>query len=39
VVSEQVELYGSITGEHRIPARPEPDAGGGGDVVPFSRDR
>jgi 2-aminoadipate transaminase len=39
VVSEQVDLYGSITGEHRIPARPEPDPGDGGDVVPFSRDR
>jgi 2-aminoadipate transaminase len=41
VVFEQVELYGSITGEHRVlpPASP-PGADGPGDVVPFTpRDR
>jgi 2-aminoadipate transaminase len=32
VVSEQLELFESITGEHRIPAIEEPELG---DVLPF----
>jgi 2-aminoadipate transaminase len=35
VVAEQVELFQTITGEHR-PAAP-PDETEGGDVVPFRR--
>ncbi len=37
VASEQVELFESITGEHR--AIPAPDEPPPGDVVPFRRDR
>lgn len=33
VVSEQVELYETITSEHRLPEQPEPEAAG--DVVPL----
>jgi 2-aminoadipate transaminase len=36
VVGEQVDLYESITGEHRLP--PAPDEPAGGDVIPFHRD-
>jgi 2-aminoadipate transaminase len=36
VISEQVELYESITGEHRAVA-PEEDDEGGGEVVPMPR--
>jgi 2-aminoadipate transaminase len=36
VVSEQVELYESITGEHRVAPEPEDDEPGG-DVVPLPR--
>jgi 2-aminoadipate transaminase len=35
VVAEQVELYESITGEHKLP--PPDDEAGGGDVLPFRR--
>ena len=37
VASEQVELFESITGEHRV--LPPPDEPPPGDVVPFRRDR
>jgi 2-aminoadipate transaminase len=37
VITEQVALYGSITGEHRIAAADPGDAAEGGDVVPFRR--
>jgi 2-aminoadipate transaminase len=36
VVAEQVELYESITGEHRLPPAPEDDSGTG-EVLPFRR--
>jgi 2-aminoadipate transaminase len=37
VVSEQVDLYGAITSEHRTPEpEPEPESG---DIVPFRRER
>jgi 2-aminoadipate transaminase len=38
VISEQVSLYETITGEHRLPAtEPGGDDAGGGDVVPMRR--
>jgi 2-aminoadipate transaminase len=37
VVKEQIELFQTITGEHRV-AEPEP-SGEGGSVLPFRRDR
>ena len=37
VIAEQVELFETITGEHRV-IQP-PDAGEAGDVVPFRRER
>jgi 2-aminoadipate transaminase len=37
VIAEQVELFESITGEHRVPEAPPDD--GAGDVVPFRRGR
>jgi 2-aminoadipate transaminase len=37
VVSEQVELYESITGEHRVLPPEEDDGAGGGEVVPLPR--
>jgi 2-aminoadipate transaminase len=37
VIAEQVELFESITGEHRVV--PEPAEGESGDVVPFRRER
>ena len=38
VVSEQLELFATITGEHRLPPE-EPPGAETGDVVPFRRDR
>jgi 2-aminoadipate transaminase len=40
VISEQVELFETITGEHRVPRAPtgSVETAGGGDVVPFRRD-
>jgi 2-aminoadipate transaminase len=35
VVTEQVELYETITSEHQLP--PRPDAGAAGEIVPFRR--
>jgi 2-aminoadipate transaminase len=38
VIAEQVDLYETITGEHRVPAPTEPAPGGeGGDVLPMRR--
>jgi 2-aminoadipate transaminase len=39
VVSEQVALYETITGEHRPPQGPEEPEEPGGDVVPMPRRR
>ena len=36
VIAEQVELYETITGEHRAEPEPEEDEGGG-EVVPLPR--
>jgi 2-aminoadipate transaminase len=39
-ISEQVELYRTITGEHRVPEAPQDDEqGGGGEVLPLRRRR
>jgi 2-aminoadipate transaminase len=38
VVAEQVELFESITGEHKLPASEAPEAEPPGDVVPFRRE-
>jgi 2-aminoadipate transaminase len=38
-ISEQVDLYRTITGEHRIPEPPEDDGPGGGEVLPLRRRR
>ncbi len=35
VIAEQLELYRTITGEHRIPPPAEPAAGDGGQVLPL----
>jgi 2-aminoadipate transaminase len=37
VISEQVALYETITGEHRAEPRPEEDDDAGGEVVPLPR--
>jgi len=37
VVGEQVELFGAITGEHRLPDSGEDADGSHGDVLPFRR--
>jgi 2-aminoadipate transaminase len=37
VVAEQVELYESITGEHRTAPEPDDEDEGGGEVVPLPR--
>ena len=37
VVSEQVGLYETITGEHRSPPEPQAPRSEGGDVVPMRR--
>jgi 2-aminoadipate transaminase len=37
VISEQVELYGALTGEHRVPERPAEEAAAEENVVPFRK--
>jgi 2-aminoadipate transaminase len=37
VVSEQVELYETITGEHRVEPVQSEDDDAGGEVLPFKR--
>jgi 2-aminoadipate transaminase len=37
VISEQISLYETITGEHRIPTPPDEDDEPGGEVVPLPR--
>jgi 2-aminoadipate transaminase len=37
VIGEQVDLYETMTGEHRVVPSPEPADEGRGDVLPFHR--
>ena len=37
VITEQIELYETITGEHRVRPQPDDDEGDGGEVVPLPR--
>jgi 2-aminoadipate transaminase len=37
VISEQIQLYETITGEHRVAAPPDEDEEPGGEVVPLPK--
>ena len=37
VIGEQVELYGALTGEHRVPGRGEAAPDDGAEVLPFRK--